>query len=57
MRELFGVTPEEILDDLRKTLTMKTSGDLFISSHIYRHSHEHVESGSEKETIHWKEQP
>jgi hypothetical protein len=50
MRELFGVTPEEILDDLRKTLTMKTSGDLFISSHIYRHSHEHVEPGSEYET-------
>jgi hypothetical protein len=51
MRELFGVTPEEILDDLRKTLTTKTSGDLYKSSHIYKHSHEQVEPGSEKETI------
>jgi hypothetical protein len=30
MRELFGVTPEEILDDLRNTLTTKMSGGLFI---------------------------
>jgi hypothetical protein len=51
MRELFGVTPEEILDDLRQTLTTKTSGDFFKSSHIYKHSHERVEPGSEKETI------
>jgi hypothetical protein len=51
MRELFGLTSEEILDDLRETLTTKTSGDLLISSHIYKHRHEQVEPGSEKETI------
>jgi hypothetical protein len=53
LRELFGFPPEEVLKNLRTTLTMKAGGNRFVSPHIHEHDHAQPESGDEPEqTIH-----
>jgi hypothetical protein len=52
LRELFGFHPDEVLKTLRKTLTMKAGGHVFVSPHIHGHHHESGdEPGAEGQTI------